>query len=178
MNRIKLGLFLVVVICSFMLAGCSDKKIDLEQIRIEKLAAMREGMTGFLVFAAMIVVGGGLLAAPALEKLRASTAGYFKLSIDTQINMAYTVYFTVAAVVAIFSIADPGLSLIFPAVMILLAGSFYPFLVHYVPGLKNSDLMRRKAAMNQIKTFMMMILVMYVLMNILTPDGFAGIALK
>lgn len=179
----KSNRILIVFLMLFTLliaVGCDDedKAADEEALRIRKLAEMRESISGYLLLASIVVVLGGLFLAPIMEKFRAKTASWIGMTLDTQILVAKVTYFAVVILILTFSFQNESLKPLFPAVLVLVAGTFYPFFVHYIPGLKNADAMRRKAAMSQIKGFILMIVVVYVLISVLTPDGIFGIVLK
>lgn len=180
MHRHFCLLMILLVLSAISFSGCEENVSveSEEQLRIKRLTEMREGIAGYLVVASTVAVFAGLVLAPMFEKGRSAVAKILCLSTETQVFIAKCVFFTGSLVILLFSAFDSNLAPVFPAVIIFLGGISVPFTLEYLPGLRQNDLMRRKAAMNQIKAFLMFILAMYFLMQILTPEGIFNISIK
>jgi len=179
----KITRLIVLGFLAFALMGCGgeseaerDKKR--ETARIVKLETMRANLKFAFVLGALGYLCVGLIGPKVAEGSRALVANRFQLSTGKQVLFAKCIYWTVVIVVLIASLVNVHLKEIKMAVWLLLAGTAYPFFVDLLPSLESGDKTRRKAALGLIKSFLMLIVVFFVVLKFLHPDGFAGLKIQ
>lgn len=176
----KITRLIVLGFLAFALMGCggeSEAERD-ETARIVKLETMRANLKFAFVLGALGYLCVGLIGPKVAEGSRALVANRFQLSTGKQVLFAKCIYWTVVIVVLIASLVNVHLKEIEMAVWLLLAGTAYPFFVDLLPSLESGDKTRRKAALGLIKSFLMLIVVFFVVLKFLDPDGFAGLKIQ
>lgn len=178
---------LMLALAALALTGCyeeekkkavEDYQRQVEQVRVAKLHELRGRLSSSFFIGAIGYVCIGLLGPSLAEGTRKVVADQFKLSIEDQVSLAKGVYWTTVVIVVLFSFFNTHLGAVRPAVWLLLGGTAYPFFVHVIPSLEAADKLRRKAAIGQIKSFLMLIFIFYVILRFLSPDGFGDIKLQ
>jgi len=181
----QLGGFLAIFMVTLFLTGCpgDEEKIEahdkaVAKARVEKLDQFRDKVRSSFLLGALGFVCISFFAPTIAEEGRKFAAKQFSLSDETQVKIAVRTYWAVVSSVALFSLLDKSLSTVFPAIFLLLGATAYPFFVHILPSIPAHDKMRRKAAMAQMKSFVMLIFIFYIILRFLSPDGFGDIQLK
>lgn len=112
------------------------------------------------------------------EGARSAVAKQFNWAKSDQIDFAKVAYWGTIGSVLVFSFFNQHLSSMKPTVWLLLGATAYPFFIHVLPSIEADDKPRRKAAMGQIKSLLMLIFIFYVVLRFLSPDGFGEIKLQ
>ena len=167
----KFGLLAAVAFALF-LTGCIQSAEEQRQIKLSK---MREQVTISFLVGAIVYVCAGLMGPTVSERGRQWAAEKFRLSTADQITAAYWIYGACVIATLVATVFSDHLRPTFMAVMILLAGTFYSFKCHVIPGLLKGDVNRRKMAVGQIKSFFMLIVIFYIIMKFLSPEGMGQI---
>jgi hypothetical protein len=167
----KFGL-LAALAFAFFLTGCIQSA---EQDRQFRLSKMREQVTISFFVGAIVYVCAGLLGPSVTERGRLWAAEKFKLSTNDQITFAYWIYGALVVGTLVVTGISEHLRPTFMAVIVLLGGTFYSFKCHVIPGLQTGDVNRRKMAVGQIKSFFMLIVIFYIIMKFLSPEGMGQI---
>lgn len=159
---------------SVLLCGCTSEE-EKREIRLQEL---RERVTASFLLGAIGYIAIGLMGPSVAEKGRKWVVGRFHLSTAAQIALAGGIYALAILVVILFCIFDKYLRSGIPAVILLLGATVYPFFGHVIPSLRTGDVQQRKAAVGQIKSFLMLIFIFYVILHFLSPEGFGEIQAK
>jgi len=170
-----------VCCAALLLTGCidgDDERTKAEEERRARLLEFRGQISSAFLLGAIGYVCIGLLGPTVAEASRRHVAEQLKLSASAQVSLAKGVYWSVICVLFLFSLFNAHLSTVKPAVWLLLGATAYPFFVHMLPSLKAGDILRRKAAVAQIKSFLMLIFIFYVILRFLIPDGFGPIQIR
>lgn len=187
MNVRRLAITIAIGLSVFAVTGCfeglkddaiKDYQRQVEAARVAKLIELRGRLSSSFFIGAIGYVCIGLLGPTVAERFRRVVAEKFKMSTKDQVALAKGAYWTVIVVVLLFSLFNHHLGTVRPAVWLLLGGTAYPFFVHVIPSLELNDKMRRKAAVGQIKSFLMLIFIFYVILRFLSPGGFGDIKIQ
>jgi hypothetical protein len=119
-----------------------------------------------------------LIGPSATEKTREIVAAKFKLSKQNQVMIANLLYWFGVVVVLLLSLFNTHLQTVKLSVFLLLGASAYPFFVHVLPSIETKDKTRMKAAIGQVKSFFTLIFIFYVILKVLSPEGFGEIAIR
>ena len=150
----------------------------LEQKRVEKLSELRSRISSSFLLGAVAYVFVTLVGPSVAERARSTAAKQFNWTKSDQIDLAKVAYWGIVGSVVVFSLFNQDLSSIQPAVWLLVGATAYPFFIHVLPSIEADDKPRRKAAMGQIKSLLMLIFIFYVVLRFLSPDGFGEIKLQ
>lgn len=167
-------LCLCIVALSIFISGCAVRQYWNEKKEKERAVAfsvLRQRITPSLLMGTIGFIGIALLGPTVAERVREAAAKQFRLRVEAQIKVALWVYWAVVGVIALLALGNQHLQQVKPSVFLLLTATSFPFFVHVIPSLKQGDRAMRKAGMAQIKSFLMLILVFYVIMRMLTPQG-------
>jgi hypothetical protein len=175
-----------LVLIALLLTGCppSEEKIkqevkhQIEQQRVEKLSQLRDRISSSFLLGAIIYVCITLVGPSVAEGVRGSVAKQLNWSKSGQVYFAKFAYWATIVIVGIVSLFNQHLSSMKPAVWLLLGASAYPFFVHVIPSIEAEDKARRKSAMGQVKSLLMLIFIFYVVLRFLSPEGFGEIKLQ
>jgi hypothetical protein len=166
----------------FFFTGCPPSEQEMirtiEQQRVEKLSDLRSGISSSFLFGTIVYVLITLVGPSVAEGARSTIAKQFNWSKNEQIVIAKVAYWGAIGSVAVFSFFNQHLASMKPAVWLLLGATAYPFFIHVLPSIEDDDKPRRKAAMGQIKSLLMLIFIFYVVLRFLSPDGFGEIKLQ
>jgi Na+/phosphate symporter len=174
-----MAMFAIIYCGASLLSGCEGHYHDkAERARIAKLSELRKQVSSAFLLGAIGFVCIGLLGPTVTEASRKYVAEQFRLSISDQVFLAKALYWSGISVVLVFSLFNAHLKNVQPAVWLLLGATAYPFFVHVIPSLEAGDKMQRKAAVAQIKSFLMLIFIFYVILRFLSPDGFGNIQMR
>jgi magnesium-transporting ATPase (P-type) len=175
-----------IILSIFCLAGCGDSdeeliekyKNKIENDRIEKLSGLRSTLSSSFLLGAILYVCVVLIGPSATEKTREIVAAKFKLSKQNQVMIANLLYWFGVVVVLLLSLFNTHLQTVKLSVFLLLGASAYPFFVHVLPSIETKDKTRMKAAIGQVKSFFTLIFIFYVILKVLSPEGFGEIAIR
>lgn len=151
---------------------------QMEYERNTKLEAIKEDLKEAFLLGTIIYVSIGLAGPAVAEGARKIVTQRFHLSPKAQIKLAASLYLAVMSSFFIFSILNKDLRTVIWPVILLLAATAYPFFIHVIPSIKTEEKMRRKAAVAQIKAFLMLILIFYIILKTLSPEGFGSIQMR
>jgi hypothetical protein len=179
MNVARIFLFASsLMLVAGSLAGCGGGESTVERaerLRREQLAQEYSQWSGIAFLFAAIYVAVILLGPSVIEWSRGQIVRHFNWSKETQIEMAQWIYFGITATIGIGTLISPHLWAIKLAVVILVGATLQPFFNGIVPSIETNDKQRRKAAVAQIKSLWMLILVFYIILRLKTPEGFSGL---
>ncbi len=172
---------------TMILSGCCDKsieearrqgieegiKIKGEEIKI-KAGDISSHLNRAFLIGSVFYVCIGLLGPSITEKVKNVSVSVFNIGIGKQVFLAISAYSTVIVGLFLLSLLSGVLKEAKPAVWVLLGGTVYPFFVHVIPSIKAPDKTRRKAAVGQIKSFLVNIVMFYLILKALSPEGLSG----
>jgi len=168
------ALFLVSIAFAFATVGCRLARNDSEQQRQQREAAfqeVRQRVSPSLLLGTIVYVGLAFFAPAIAEKAREAVAQKLSLGPGAQVKLALFIYWLAVGTIFVLALINIHLRQVRPSVFLLLGATAYPFFVHLIPSLKEGDRIKRKSAITQIKSFLMLIFVFYVVMRLLTPEG-------
>lgn len=180
--RLRLNLAcccLLLLTVALLLVACgpseSEVRRNIEHQRIEKLHILRSQISSSFTLGSLVFICISFFGPTLAEKARASLAKQFHLSETDQVSIAKVLYWLAAGTVALMAVFNEQLGAVRQSVFLLLGATAYPFFVHVVPSIRTGDKLRRKAAVVQIKSFLMLIFIFYVILQFLSPEGFGRI---
>jgi hypothetical protein len=183
-NRSQARSRLIVVCMSSVLfvPGCiPDERAREEQRereRISRLTEIRSKFSAPCLLGALGFVCLTFLGPTVLEGARRTIAEKYNLSKSAQHEIALLLYLGIVAGILLMAFFNSHLSAVKPAIFLLIGATAYPFFIHVLPSIQTEDASRRKTAVAQIKSFVMLIFIFYVVLRFLSPDGFGAIQLK
>lgn len=153
LQRIILVIFITFSI--FSLAGCqseADKKNDLM------------AQVSFTFFLGTIIYACAVFFGPSIaERARKRISDQFKLSKQDQIAFAKWLYWIGTLMTLILAyIFMPYFEKVLPIMLMLFGSTLYPFYVNVIGGIKTENQLKIKNGLVQIKSFVVLIIVLYV----------------
>ena len=170
-------MLLILFFLLLVISGCNSNEREREK-RIDRLEIMQKKVSSQFLYGAFVYVFFVLIGPTIAEKSRAAITNKFHLTITSQVRLAKFAYSTLISVILLLSMCDKYLNEIFPVVLLLTGATLYPFLVDVIPSLKNQNTIQRKSGISQIKSFLILIFVFYIILRMLNPEGIGVIQLK
>lgn len=134
---------------------------------------LKDTISKKMFWGAIILVLMTLFGPKLIDNFRIKFSGYFKIPIEIQIIGAIWLYCSAILFAFIWMAVYLPASINIP-ILILLAGTIYPFWFKYIPALKQDDKMARRLNMAKVKSLSFIVLVIFMVFHIL-DKGIKGV---
>ena len=153
--------------------GMTQMKIEIENTTSNIRHNVRDKIANSMIIGGLIFVLITLFGPVYIDKFRIKVADHLKLTLEKQMALATTAYIIVfiTALLWIFNHYAFTQNL---SILILMAGTIYPFWGGYIPALQQDNKMLRRLNMGKVKSLGFFALTLIMVYNIL-ENGIGGI---